>query len=240
MKREPWVLAFAIVLPSIMAWIYFVAASPAGATAEEPSAFVRVFYALGKVVQIGLPIAWVWLTSRGELRFTRPASRGVGTGIAFGLAVGAFAFSVYWVLQSNTTVFHGVPVRIREKLNEFGVAAPMRYVALAGFLSIINSAMEEYYWRWFVFARLKKHASLATAVTVSSLGFMAHHVIVLNVYFPGHFWTAVVPFSLAIAFGGAVWAWLYHQTGSLIGPWISHFLVDVAVMAIGYDLAFRQ
>jgi membrane protease YdiL (CAAX protease family) len=69
---------------------------------------------------------------------------------------------------------------------------------------------------------------------------MSHHVIVLSVYFPGRFWSAVVPFSLAIALGGAAWAWIYHKSGSLIGPWISHLIVDVAVMAIGYDLAFRQ
>ncbi len=69
---------------------------------------------------------------------------------------------------------------------------------------------------------------------------MGHHVIVLWVYFPGRFAAAVVPFSLAIAFGGAVWAWLYHRTGSLLGPWLSHAIVDFAVMAIGYDLAFRR
>lgn len=240
MKREPLVLAIALVLPSVMAWIYFVAASPAGATVDEPSPFVRAFYALGKVVQIGLPVAWVWLTSRSQLRLSRPTSRGIGFGVAFGLAVGAFAFSLYWWLNANTFVFAGVADRIREKLNEFGVASPWKYSALAGFLSIINSAMEEYYWRWFMFGRLKRHVSLPSAVAISSFGFMAHHVIVLNVYFPGHFWTAVVPFSLAIAFGGAVWAWLYHKSGSLLGPWISHFIVDVAVMAIGYDLAFRQ
>jgi membrane protease YdiL (CAAX protease family) len=239
-KREPWVLAFALVLPSIMAWVYFVAASPAGTTVDEPSPFVRGFYILGKVVQIGLPIAWVWFTSRGELRLTRPTSRGIGRGVVFGLAVGAFAFFLYSYLRSSTAVFDGVPDRIREKLNEFGVAAPLKYTALAGFLSIINSAMEEYYWRWFMFGRLKKHIALSNAITISSLGFMAHHVIVLSVYFPGHFWSAVVPFSLAIAFGGAVWAWLYHRSGSLLGPWFSHFIVDVAVMTIGYDLAFRQ
>lgn len=67
---------------------------------------------------------------------------------------------------------------------------------------------------------------------------MAHHVIVLGMFFPNHFWTAAVPFSICIAVGGAFWAWLYDRTGSIYSPWISHLLVDLAILAIGYDLVF--
>jgi membrane protease YdiL (CAAX protease family) len=239
-KRDPWVLAFALLLPSIMAWVYFVAASPSGVVADEPSPFVRGFYVLGKIVQFSFPVVWVFFVDRSQLRFRAPTTRGLRISVAFGLAVGALAVVLYWVLQVNTTVFDGVPVRIRQKLAEFGADDRGRYALLAIFISIINSGMEEYYWRWFVYGRLRNHLSILNANRISSLGFMAHHVIILSVYFPGHFWSAVVPFSLAIAFGGAVWAWVYQQTASLLGPWISHFIVDVAVMAIGYDLAFRQ
>jgi membrane protease YdiL (CAAX protease family) len=44
-------------------------------------------------------------------------------------------------------------------------------------------------------------------------------------------------FSLAVAVGGAVWAWLYDFSRSLIGPWLSHMLVDIGIFVIGYDLA---
>jgi membrane protease YdiL (CAAX protease family) len=45
-----------------------------------------------------------------------------------------------------------------------------------------------------------------------------------------------VPMSLCVALGGVFWAWLYHRSGSLLGPWLSHALVDLAVMAIGYAM----
>ena len=67
---------------------------------------------------------------------------------------------------------------------------------------------------------------------------MAHHVIVLGVWFPDHVWAGVVPFSLCVAGGGAVWAWLYERTGSVYGPWISHMIVDAAMFVVGYDLFF--
>jgi membrane protease YdiL (CAAX protease family) len=77
---------------------------------------------------------------------------------------------------------------------------------------------------------------LQTSVLVSSLGFMAHHVIILAMYFGWASWATCL-FSLAIAIGGAVWAWLYERSESLVGPWLSHLLVDAAIFVIGYDLA---
>lgn len=240
MKREPLVLAFAIVFPSVMAWLYFVVFSSAASPDQQTNPALQSLYFIGKVIQFGTPILWLWFADRAALRFRKLTSRGIGVGLAFGVAVAIFAFAVYYGLLVNSPAMADAPARIRAKLAEFNAATPARFWALIAFLSIINSFLEEYYWRWFVFGRLRKYVPLFAAIVISSLAFMGHHVIVLDVYFPGRFWSAVVPFSLAIAFGGAVWAWLYHKSGSIVGPWISHLIVDVAVMSIGYDLAFRQ
>ena len=68
-----------------------------------------------------------------------------------------------------------------------------------------------------------------------SLAFALHHVIVLAFYF-GWRSPATVAFSLGVALGGAVWAWIYHRSGSLLGPWLSHAVVDAAIFAVGYQL----
>ena len=47
-------------------------------------------------------------------------------------------------------------------------------------------------------------------------------------------------FSLAIAIGGAFWAWLYHRSGSLVGPWLSHLLIDGAIFWIGYEIVEKM
>ena len=39
-----------------------------------------------------------------------------------------------------------------------------------------------------------------------------------------------------IAVGGAVWACHYHRMGRLWGVWISHCIVDVAALSIGYHI----
>ena len=42
--------------------------------------------------------------------------------------------------------------------------------------------------------------------------------------------------SAAVAIGGAFWAWLYERSGSLVGPWMSHLLVDAGIFLVGFDL----
>jgi len=76
---------------------------------------------------------------------------------------------------------------------------------------LANSVFEEYYFRWFVFGRMRSFLPLWPAAALSGLVFMAHHVVLLSVYLPGQFWTLTVPFSLCIAVGGAMWAWLYAE-----------------------------
>ena len=151
----------------------------------------------------------------------------------------ACAFGLYATLRHQTDLFADTPALVAGMLQKFGMTDLGRYLLFAVPFCLVHSLMEEYYWRWFVFGWLKRWVPLWPAIVLSSLAFMGHHVVVLNVYFPDRFWTATVPFSLAIAIGGAVWAVLYARSGSLLGPWISHLIVDIAIMAIGYDLVFR-
>jgi len=106
---------------------------------------------------------------------------------------------------------------------------------LATFYSLLHSLLEEYYWRWFVFGRLRRLMSLPAAIGVSSLGFMAHHVCIVSVFF-GWLSPMSLLLSAAVAMGGALFAWIYQRTNSLYAPWISHAFVDSAIFLIGYDL----
>jgi uncharacterized protein len=237
---EPLVLAGAMVLPTLTAWVYFVALSPGTATDPHVNPLLLAAYAFSKVVQFGLPVAWMWFAEPAALRPRPPTRRGMVAGVVFGLAVGALAFALYYGVLAGLSLFREVPARLRSKVAEFGIANPAGFVAFAAFIAVAHSGLEEYYWRWFVFGRLRRYVPVGVAAVVSGLAFMGHHVVVLDVYFPEYFWVAVVPFALCIAVGGTAWAWIYQRSGSLLGPWASHMLVDAALMAIGYELLFRR
>lgn len=124
---------------------------------------------------------------------------------------------------------------VRTKIQSFGASSPLTYLLLSLFYSAIHSLLEEYYWRWFVFGQLSRFCRLPTAIAVSSLGFAAHHVLVLQLYF-GWLSPFTWLFTLAIVIGGVFWAWLYRASNSLAATWISHALIDAAIFAIGYTM----
>jgi len=234
--RREWVaLVFAMTFPGVMAYIYFVALAGEGTAAAGNSA-VQITYAATKVIQFTFPVAYLMFVAPREL-VPAPLKRdGILAGIMFGLVVGLGIVLLAGALSSS--ILADTPEPVRKKVEEFGVASPLRFAALATFLSVIHSLLEEYYWRWFVFGRLRRLTGFFFAAVLSSLAFTAHHVFVLNEYLPGRFLSAVIPFSLGIAVGGFVWCWLYQRSGSLLGPWVSHFLVDAGIMIAGYGMLF--
>ena len=228
-------IVFALLWPTLYTFVYFLGVK------DAPPLVGQAVYAVGKVLQFGFPLAWMLFYERPRLRGDIPKlaprrrAASAALGLAFGAAVaGAMLAGYHWWLKP-AGLFAAPAVLVQAKLADFQLAAPLRYLALAVFYSLLHSAMEEYYWRWFVFRRLSWLAPLSFAIGLSSVGFMAHHAIVLFHYFGDEKWLAAL-FTAAIAIGGAVWAWLYHHYRSLLGPWLSHLLIDAAIFAIGYDL----
>ena len=238
MKRQWAALALAMMLPSAMAYWYFVAlASNEGGQANVA---LQMAYPAAKVIQFSLPLVFILFAGSVSLpdsaHPTIPRPGGLRLGMAFGCAVATLLVVTAQLLRDSVLI--DVPSRVAHKVAEFGTATPLRYLGLAVFLSVAHSLFEEYYWRWFVHARLRQWLAFAPAAVLSSVAFAAHHLFVLDYYLPGQFWSAAVPFTLGIAVGGMFWAWLYERSGSLLGPWLSHMIVDAAIMAVGYKMVF--
>jgi len=232
------VLLFALTFPTFIAWLYFmVFARPPGEHQANPA--LQAIYGTGKVIQFSLPVLAVLAFERRWPWPSRPHLRGLGLGLGFGLLVGAAILALYFGALRGTHYLKDTPPKIQAKLMEFGLPTPAGVLLLGIFISVIHSLFEEYYWRWFVFGSLERLVPLGLAMIVSALGFMGHHVIVLAIYFPGRFFALALPLSLGIAAGGVVWAWLYHRSGSLYSPWLSHLLIDASIMTVGYDLMFN-
>ena len=225
------VIVLALVLPSLVTWIYFVW------LAKSPAAVQQGAYSAGKFVQFALPVVWLYLAHRRNwLDGWSFRLDGALWGLAFGAVVAGAMLAVYWLWLKPAGFFAVPGEAVRQKIAGIGIQSVLMFALLGLFYSLCHSFLEEYYWRWFVFRQLDLLSPLWVAVLVSSLGFMAHHVILLAVYF-GWFSPATWFFSISVAVGGAVWALLYASSGSLLGPWLSHLLIDAAIFLIGYDLS---
>lgn len=227
-----WSLAVTLVLPSVVTWVYF------GLLHGSPPLLQQAAYGLGKSLQFVLP-AWVaWRGWGGSLEWLRPRTAGLVPGLWFGLAVcGSLVVAFRW-LFAGQAVEQTLLGAAHAKVSSLGLSHPAAFLAVALFYSAVHSLLEEYYWRWFVFGRGQAVWGSRAALVISSLGFMAHHVLLLGHFLGfGEWRTYLVAASVAI--GGAFWAWLYRRTGNLTACWVSHALVDAGIFGLGFWLLSR-
>ena len=226
------VIVIALLLPSIVTWIYFVA------LAESPASIQYGASSIGKAIQFALPVVWVFLICRRKPNWQWPGGRDLLVGAASGLAIAAAMSALYFGWLRNDDLFAIAIEPVRVKVAGLGIDTLGKYLALTVFYALVHSLLEEYYWRWFVFAELRKLTSISIALTVSAVGFAAHHVIVLAKYF-GYGSPLTWLFTLGVAIGGVIWAYQFERTKSLWGIWLSHLLVDATIFLIGLHLIGR-
>ncbi|MHB0957512.1 MAG: CPBP family intramembrane glutamic endopeptidase [Pirellulaceae bacterium] len=226
---QPIALAAALIFPTLLTVAYFVL------LAGSASSMQQLVYAAGKILQFAFPAVWVFLVLRERISWPPWSTRGVWMGIGFGLLVLVAMVGLYAGWLKSSGYLEALASQASAKVRGLGLDSLWKYAATGVFYALAHSLLEEYYWRWFVFGQLARTGSPARAILVSSLGFMAHHVVLLGTFFG---WGSPLTylFSMAVAVGGAYWAWLYASSRSLLGPWLSHLLVDAAIFLIGYDL----
>ena len=227
---------FAALFPTLATWLYFVVL--------PGSRWMLPVYAACKVVQFGFPLLW--------LKIQRPASPGpsppgplsqgrggIGVGLLggllSGLGISGFLFLVWETLIAGGPLAARAAAAVSTKLSGFGIETAGGYLLLAVFYCVFHSLLEEYYWRWFVFGRVRRTIPVTLAAVLSSLAFMSHHVLVVG-ELAGSYDARTWLLASTVGVGGLVWAWLYHRSRSLYGPWLSHALADAALLWIGYGL----
>ncbi len=221
-------ICFAMVLPTLATLLYFVFLSG--------SDLMKIVYFGSKIIQFSFPLIWVLAVQRHRIRIDRPKWNSIFAGLLMGLGIVGTGLLAYYGLLKDSTLLENAPALVTAKVAEMGLTTPTMYILFALFLAVPHSLLEEYYWRWFVFGQTKRVTGVNAAIIISSLGFMSHHVIVIH-QFLDNGWGVTLFFSLCVATGGVLWAWLYSRYKTLYGPWVSHLLVDLGIMSIGYDLA---
>lgn len=217
-----------------LALLLVVPAPSIGAAAAcwlAPGPVGQALYAAGKAVLYGLPLVWHLAVDRRPLSWSPPRRGGFGLGALTGLLLGA-AVVLAWLLAGRHLID---PAPLRGLAAENGFDSPLRYLGVAAWLTIVNAALEEYVFRWFLVSRWRALVSERAAVVLAALCFTAHHVIVLLAFFD---WPVALAGSLGVLAGGLVWSWLYARTASVWPCWLSHALVDAAVLSVGAVILF--
>lgn len=180
-----------------------------------------------------LPLAWILWVERRPLRPPALSSRGLGPGLALGLVGGVTVVAAYeFVLRERID-----PAQVREMARANHMLARGNFLLVAAYICVLNSLLEEFVWRWFVFSRFEQLLPRAAALFAAALAFTLHHTLILASQFGAELaWIG----SLAVLVAGLCWSWLFARTRSIWSAWASHALVDVAVFWAAWQILFVQ
>lgn len=212
----------ALVLPTFAALLYFVLAAGHWSAA--------LLYGATKVAMVAWPLIagwrWAWPEAPPRtLAWTRIAGEGLALGLLMGGAIILAALGpLAWLLDLAAP-------NIARKVAEFSLHTAGAYLAAALVVSLLHSAFEEYYWRWFAVGHLQRHCRPATAHVLGGLAFAGHHIVVLWVYAGP---LAGILLGLVVGGAGICWSLLQRRHGSLLGAWLAHACCDAAIFLIGW------
>ena len=154
--------------------------------------------------------------------------KGVSKALLLGVAVYAVIVGGYFALH-NIIDFSKVTTSLTANM---GITAEnFLYVSL--YLSIINSFLEEFFFRGFGFVTLKKYSNKRFAHMFSSVMFAFYHT--------GMMWGMFDAFtfmllSSGLIIGGLIFNYLNDENGTLYPSWFVHMFANFGINTVGFIL----
>jgi hypothetical protein len=220
------VLALVLIVPAptfgLVAVLYLWPDTPLG----------QLLFALLKIWLIAMPVVWVLLVDKRRPRLPSLSARGLGEGLATGglmfLAIVA-AYCVFgdWIDTDS----------MARQIDAIGLGVPSVYLLAALYWCTVNSILEEYVWRWFVFTHCEALMSRGIAAIAAGLLFTVHHVVALAFYFD---WRVTLISATGVFVGGTTWTWLYLRWRNIYVAYVSHVCADLAVFGVGWHIVFAN
>ena len=192
-------------------------------------------YFIKSIIKIGLflivPLIY-FCVNRSETvaikSLLRPKVKSLLTALVLGAVVYGFIVGGYFLLRGIID-FSGIASSLGEGA---GVSAD-NFVYVSIYISLVNSFLEDFFFRGFAFACLKKSTSRGLAYIFSSLMFALYHSGMTAGWFNiGIFVLALVGLMLA----GIIFNFLDEKSESIYTSWVVHMFANFGINTVGFIL----
>lgn len=196
-------------------------------------AVIQPGYAVKSVVKmalfLGLPLICALLNRDGSLkRAIVPDKRGVLLAGAAGVAIYAVILAAYFLFR-NVFDFSALTASLTSTT---GVNKE-NFLWVALYISLVNSLLEEFFFRGHAFLSMKAQAGRGFAYVFSAATFALYHIAMMI----GWFDVTVVVLALAGLFaGGLIFNWFDERFGNIYMSWLVHMFANFATNTIGFIL----
>lgn len=100
-------------------------------------------------------------------------------------------------------------------------------------ISLVNSFLEEFFFRGFTFYSLKKYTTRSIAYLFSSLSFTLYHIAMMIGWFNISIFLLIM---IGLFIGGLIFNYLNEKNANIYTSWMVHMFANFAINTIGFIL----
>lgn len=146
----------------------------------------------------------------------------LGVGI-YGLILGAYFVVANWFDFSG----------IVGQLSQNAGVTKDNFLFVSLYISFVNSLLEEFFFRGFVFTNLKRLHSRRFAYHFSAAAFALYHVAMMVGWFSPILFLLVMT---GLAVGGMIFNYMNERLNTIYCSWLTHMFANFAINTIGFLL----
>jgi membrane protease YdiL (CAAX protease family) len=193
----------------------------------QPDYFIKSM--IKAVLFLAMPIGYSLLRKDVSFRpLFRFDSKGMTVSILLGVGVFSLILGSYWLIGPYFD-FSQVTATLQ---NNSGVNAN-NFVFVAIYISIVNSLLEEFFFRGFAFLTLKKHAGRRFSYIFSAAAFAIYHIAMMTSWFSFSLFLLLI---IGLFIAGLLFNWLNEKNGNIYASWMVHMCSTLAINTIGFML----
>lgn len=157
-----------------------------------------------------------------------PSKKGLLISLGIGIAVFSVILGGYFLLR-GVFDFSAITDAL---VSDAGVERDS-FVFVAIYISLVNSMLEEFFFRGFAFLRLKDSASRTFAYVFSAAAFSLYHVAMMIGWFSPLLFALVM---LGLFVGGLIFNYFNEKFGNIYASWMIHLFANLAINTVGMIL----
>ena len=194
---------------------------------------LRPGYAVKSVIKMAMFMLIPLIASRVDrgvlyLPLLRPKNKGLLPAIALGVGIYVVILGGYFLVSP---FFDFSKIAGALTTNAGVTKENFLYVSL--YISFVNSFLEEFFFRGFVFTNLKQLSGRKLAYIFSATAFSLYHVAMMIGWFSPALFLLVM---VGLAAGGMIFNWLNEKLDTIYCSWLTHMFANFAINTIGFML----
>ncbi len=195
----------------------------------RPSYFVKTM--VKAPIFFLVPIIYMMTISKeSPFKVLRANPKGLKVGLILGISIYFIVVGTYFVANNLIDL-----TSIRTSLeNNLGINKSNFFV-IALYVSIVNSFLEEWFFRGFAFNQLRKKSRLQ-AYLISSLAFSIYHIAIMDGMF--NIWMILL-ILVGLFVGGTIFNFLNEKNNNIYVSWFCHSFANFGMNTVGFLIFFR-